>query len=151
MPWIPTEVAYGVRHNRLFGVLRTAGDAIDKVVALQGTGNVPRKCLTRIGWPEPVTAMLVDDDENYRLTYNIDGGRLVEHDITGRRRQDGRTTGVGGQSSREHRLPALLCARSGVFRSTRPRTLRQFLPSGRIATAESARRLGSQGGRFRPQ
>src|SRR2546427_6800891 len=77
MPWIPTEVAYGVRHNRLFGVLRTAGDAIDKVVALQGTGNVPRKCLTRIGWPEPVTAMLVDDDENYRLTYNIDGIVLV--------------------------------------------------------------------------
>lgn len=73
MPWTPIDVAYGVRHNRLFGVIRSAGDAIDKVIALQGTGNVPRKCLTRIGWPDPVTASLVDDDENYHLTFSIDG------------------------------------------------------------------------------
>lgn len=73
MAWTPTSVAYGVRHNRLFGFLGRAGDAIDAVVPLQGTGNVPRKCFTRIGWPDQVTAMIVDDDEHYRLTFNIEG------------------------------------------------------------------------------
>lgn len=77
MPWTPTEIAYGIRHNRLFGFLGRAGDAIDAVLALQGTGNVPRKCFTKVGWPEPVTAMLIDSDENYRLTFNIDGIVLV--------------------------------------------------------------------------
>lgn len=77
MPWTASSVAYGVRHNRLFGFLGRAGNAIDAVVALQGTGNVPRKCFTRIGWPDQVTAMIVDDDEHYRLTFNIDGIVLV--------------------------------------------------------------------------
>ncbi len=77
MPWTPVEVAYGIRHNRLFGFLGRAGDAIDMVLTLQGQGNVPQKCFTRVGWPEPVTAMLVDNDENYRLTFNIDGIVLV--------------------------------------------------------------------------
>lgn len=72
-PWMPTSVAYGIRHERLFGSLGRAGEAIDAVIALQGTGNVPRKSLTRIGWPDQVTAMIVDDDEHYRLTFNIDG------------------------------------------------------------------------------
>ena len=77
MPWTPTEIAYGIRHSRLFGFLGRAGDAIDAVLALQGTGNIPRKCFTKVGWPEPVTAMLIDEDENYRLTFNIDGIVLV--------------------------------------------------------------------------
>lgn len=71
--WTPTSVAYGIRHDRLFGFLGRAGEAIDAVIALQGAGNVPRKSLTRIGWPDQVTAMIVDDDEHYRLTFNIDG------------------------------------------------------------------------------
>jgi hypothetical protein len=77
MSWTPVEIAYGIRHNRLFGFLGRAGDAIDTVLALQGTGNIPHKCFTRVGWPEPVTAMVIDDDENYRLTFNIDGIVLV--------------------------------------------------------------------------
>lgn len=77
MPWSPASVAYGIRHSRLFGFLGRAGDAIDGVLALQGTGNVPRECFSKIGWPNQVTAMLVDDDEHYRLTFNVDGITLV--------------------------------------------------------------------------
>lgn len=73
MPWNPTTVAYGVRHARLFGFLGRAGDAIDAVLALQGRGNVPRKCFSKIGWPNQVTAALQNSDGNFRLTFNVDG------------------------------------------------------------------------------
>jgi hypothetical protein len=73
MAWTPSSVTYGIRHKRLFGVIRRAGEAIDAVLALQGRGAVPHKCLTQIGWPDPVTARLLDDDHNYDLTINIDG------------------------------------------------------------------------------
>lgn len=73
MAWTPTTVAYGIRHNRLFGFLGRAGEAVDAVIPLQGTGNVPRKCFSRIGWPNRVTAALSDKDDNFRLTFNIDG------------------------------------------------------------------------------
>src|SRR5437879_309753 len=73
MSWQPTSVAYGVRHSRVFGFLGRAGEAIDAALALQGTGNVPRKCFTRIGWPNQVTAMLTDNDDYFRVSFNIDG------------------------------------------------------------------------------
>jgi hypothetical protein len=73
MAWTPTSVAYGIRHARLFGFLGRAGEAIDAVIVLQGSGNVPRKCFTNIGWPDQVTALLMDNNDNYLLTFNIDG------------------------------------------------------------------------------
>lgn len=73
MTWTPSTVAHGIRHKRLFGFLGRAGDAIDTVLTLQGSGAVPRKCFTRIGWPDAVTARLIDDDGNFALTFNVDG------------------------------------------------------------------------------
>lgn len=73
MTWTPSTVAYGIRHKRLFGFLGRAGDAIDAVLELQGSGAVPRKCFTRIGWPDAITARLSDDDDNFVLTFNVDG------------------------------------------------------------------------------
>ncbi len=77
MAWTPSSVAYGIRHNRLFGFLGRAGQAIDAVIALQGTGNVPFKCFTRIGWPDQITAVITDDDDHYRLKLDVDGIVLV--------------------------------------------------------------------------
>src|SRR5438270_312319 len=73
MAWTPSSVTYGIRHKRLFGFLGRAGDAIDAILSLQGTGSVPHKCFTQIGWPDQVTARILDDDHNFDLTLNIDG------------------------------------------------------------------------------
>jgi hypothetical protein len=69
----PVSVTYGIRHKKLFGVLRRGGDAIDAVLPLQGTGNVPRRSLTRIGWPDPLSARITNEDEDYALTINAEG------------------------------------------------------------------------------
>src|SRR5262245_23114860 len=73
MGWLPASVTYGIRHPRLFGFLGRAGEAIDAVLALQGTGNVPRKCFTQLGWPDEVTAILRDSEDNYILKFDVDG------------------------------------------------------------------------------
>lgn len=73
MSWVLSKVALGVRHKRLFGFLSRAGDVIDAVLPLQGTGPFPEKCFNKVGWPNQTTARIQDDDENFIVDCNIDG------------------------------------------------------------------------------
>lgn len=73
MSWPPHSVAYGIRHERTFSVPGRIGQAVDALVALQGSGAVPRKCFAKIGWPDPFSARLTDADQNFALTLNMDG------------------------------------------------------------------------------
>jgi hypothetical protein len=77
MAWEPEQVVFGIRHKRLFGFLGHAGDSIDALLRLPGTGPFPQKCLTRISWPNQVTARIEDDEEHFVVECNIDGVVLM--------------------------------------------------------------------------
>lgn len=73
MSWVLNRIALGIRHKRLFGFLSRAGEVIDTILPLQGTGPFPEKCFNKIGWPNQITVRIQDDDENFVVECNIDG------------------------------------------------------------------------------
>jgi hypothetical protein len=73
MAWEPKEIIFGIRHKRLFGFLSRAGDIIDAVLRLGGTGPSPDGCFSKIGWPDQVTVQIGDDDEHFVANCNIEG------------------------------------------------------------------------------
>jgi hypothetical protein len=66
-------VTYGLRHQNIFGFLGRAGDILDSVREKGGTKALPGDLFTKINWPNPITARMLNDNEALTVDFSIEG------------------------------------------------------------------------------
>jgi hypothetical protein len=71
--WSPNSVTYGLRHQNVFGFLGRAGDIIDSVREKGGSKAMPSDLFSKIQWPNPITARMMNDDQALTVDFSIEG------------------------------------------------------------------------------